>query len=305
MVKSVSVIISTKNRLKELINCLNSIRKLTYPFVEVIIVDSNNSPFLNEKIKKIARDFNAQYVLAPNLVLGAAQNIGISLSRGEIIAFTDDDCIVDENWLSNIVRHFTDASIVAVTGRTIGLKPCDFERIKGHDRGERGRLFNKFWFNPLTLLKSKRLSDCVIPWCIGNGNNMAFRKELFNIVGMFLNTCTGNDTEMFYRILHYPNMKIIYEPAAIVYHYQNHDLHRVAYKYSAGAAFNLRCYFLRDPWTILLYLGRLFQLIILSCVPSNRYDINRIELRGFINGTCGLMKQSIVSTKPSGGSEHA
>jgi len=60
------------------------------------------------------------YVFIPrrNLGLGYARNTGVSHARGDIVAFTDDDCLVDPEWLGEIVARFSDPEVLGVAGAT-------------------------------------------------------------------------------------------------------------------------------------------------------------------------------------------
>lgn len=99
----VSVIIPVFNDSKRLQICLKSLQNQTYPqsLYEVIVVDNNSE----ENLEVVVNHFS-QAVITHESRPGsyAARNKGISLAKGEIIAFTDSDCIPASDWLEKGVK---------------------------------------------------------------------------------------------------------------------------------------------------------------------------------------------------------
>ncbi len=99
----VSVIVPVYNNIKPLETCLHSLQNQTYSkeCYEVIVVDNASQ----EDISSVANQFS-QVTLAYESKPGsyAARNKGISLAKGEILAFTDSDCIPAENWIEKGVE---------------------------------------------------------------------------------------------------------------------------------------------------------------------------------------------------------
>jgi hypothetical protein len=123
----ISVVICTHERPAMLAGCLESVFKLKYPCYEVIVVD--NAPKTGETcavVENMMMQFsNLRYVIEPNQGQCWARNTGAKASRGEIIAFTDDDVIVDAYWLIGVLRGFaTSENVGAVSGLTI---PAELE----------------------------------------------------------------------------------------------------------------------------------------------------------------------------------
>lgn len=105
----VSVVIPTYNRGKKLSKTLESLIAQSYPKdgYEVIVVDDGSTDNTGEVVKEFRRKFKKfRYFKQENRGPAAARNIGIKNSRGEIIAFTDDDCIVPRDWLDRLVATY-------------------------------------------------------------------------------------------------------------------------------------------------------------------------------------------------------
>jgi glycosyltransferase involved in cell wall biosynthesis len=101
----VSVIIPVLNDCDRLEICLNSLEKQTYPkeLYEVIIVDNGSDENVEALVKKFAQFAALAY--EPQRGSYAARNKGISLAKGEVLAFTDSDCIPAQNWLETGVKN--------------------------------------------------------------------------------------------------------------------------------------------------------------------------------------------------------
>jgi len=99
----ISVIIPIYNGKNTIKKCLESVSNQTFKDYEIIVVDSSNDNTPNI----IKENFpNIKLIHLDNKTFpGAARNIGIKQARGEIIAFTDADCIVNKDWLENIFEQ--------------------------------------------------------------------------------------------------------------------------------------------------------------------------------------------------------
>ncbi len=102
----VSIVIPVFNHAEQLKTCLKALANQTYPkhFYEIIVVD--NASDKDEDIAGIVTQFG-QAIATYESTAGsyAARNKGISLAKGEVIAFTDADCIPSANWIENGVRN--------------------------------------------------------------------------------------------------------------------------------------------------------------------------------------------------------
>ncbi|MEP6846745.1 MAG: glycosyltransferase [Panacibacter sp.] len=201
--QSISIIICTRNRPEALEKSLRSLTISANDETEIIVVD--NAP-TDGSTKKIVSEFHAvHYVLEERPGLDIARNTGISIASHNIIAFTDDDVIIPVNWVQNVLSCFQDPLTMAVTGIVLPANlnteaQVIFERDWGFNKGYLPKIFDHRYY-----LNNKE--DGAPVWDIGAGANMAFRKQAFDLVGLFDERldvgaagCSG-DSEMWFRIL--------------------------------------------------------------------------------------------------------
>jgi GT2 family glycosyltransferase len=109
----VSIVVTVKNEEENIAALLDSILKLEYSGeTETIIVDGGS----NDKTISIISSYPSVKLITTKCNISRGRNIGMKNSSGEIIAFTDGDCVVDKDWIKNIVKHFSKDSEIAVVG---------------------------------------------------------------------------------------------------------------------------------------------------------------------------------------------
>jgi glycosyltransferase involved in cell wall biosynthesis len=111
-----SIVIPTYERpeqLSELLNCLKNQIERNF---EVVIIDQSSRAWENASTEF---GFPVTYYHSPVKGAVRARNTGAAIAQGEIIAFTDDDCLPDKYWLINARRYFQDSSNVGVEGRIV------------------------------------------------------------------------------------------------------------------------------------------------------------------------------------------
>lgn len=220
---SVTLAVCTRDRPEELALCLNAIAALDYDRLDVLVVD--NAPATEATAELVRSRYPwARYVREPRPGLDWARNRAILEARGELLAFTDDDVVVEPGWVRALARIFAEAPEVGcVTGLVIPFELETeaqrlFEKYGGFTRG-----FRRRWFSvePRRLSRHARHHGAGE---FGTGANMAFRRSLFDEIGGFdpaldVGTATngGGDLEMFFRVLQ-EGYALVYEPAAVVRH---------------------------------------------------------------------------------------
>jgi len=109
----ISVIVPTFERPEHLKRLLKNLKKQTFKNFEVIIIDQSEKTF-----NALPKSSKMDVIYLQTSVLGAvkARNTGISLARGKIAAFIDDDCIPDDDWLENASGYFENPDVAGVEG---------------------------------------------------------------------------------------------------------------------------------------------------------------------------------------------
>ena len=225
---TVTVAVCTRNRTDDLAQCLAALRHVDYPNLDIVVVD--NAP-ATEATAALVRDrFPAvRYVREPRPGLDWARNRAIFECRGDILAFTDDDAIVDRGWVTALADVFAASpEVMAVTGLVVPYElETDAQQIF-EDYGGFGRGCTRRWYRaprngPAALVHGGSGK-------FGTGANMAFRRQVFAAIGGFdpaLDVGTpangGGDLDMFFRVLK-GGHTLVYEPAAIVRHRHRRQL---------------------------------------------------------------------------------
>jgi len=202
----VSVIVCSYNGAQTLDDCLRSLKEVDYPDYEVILVDDGSTDRTPEIVA------NHPWVVGirqENKGLSFARNVGAAAAKGEIIAYTDSDCMADPDWLCYLVGTLLSGDYGGVGGPNIS--PPAQNWIQACVAAAPG--------GPSHVL----LTDVVaehIPGC-----NMAFYKWAFDQVGGFDPEYrkAGDDVDFCWR-LQQSGEVIAFSPAAIVWHYRRFTL---------------------------------------------------------------------------------
>ena len=219
----VTVAVCTRDRAEQLKDCLSSLTKLAYNNIEVLVID--NAPETDETKKLVQELFpDFRYVLEVRPGLDWARNRAIEEANGEIIAYTDDDVVVDPLWVDALEKVFqNDTGVMAVTGLVAPYEMDTHAQILFERYGGFGRGIKRRWYQ-VDKVNQKGISFHFGAGQFGTGANMAYRKIVFEKIGVFdpaldVGTVTngGGDLEMFFRVLEEGYM-LVYEPSALVWH---------------------------------------------------------------------------------------
>ncbi|MBI5238695.1 MAG: glycosyltransferase [Deltaproteobacteria bacterium] len=203
---SVSVIVPAYRAEKTIGRCLEALLGQDYPkgSYEIIVVD-DGSP---DKTGDIIKSFPVKYLRQSNSGPATARNSGVGETKGEIILFTDSDCVPDRDWISEMIKPFEDLDIAAVKGayrteqREVAAR---FSQIEFEERFE--------------MLKKAASIDMIDTYSAG------FRKEVFLKMGGFdtsFPAANNEDTELSYRMSR-AGFKMAFNPRAIVCHLNHPD----------------------------------------------------------------------------------
>jgi GT2 family glycosyltransferase len=124
----VSVIVPTHDRKAALHRCLTALRAQEHPDFETLVVDDASSDDTAEMVRGEFPEVRL-IVLDRNRGAATARNHGIEAAGGELLAFTDDDCIVPPDWLLRHERLHADAKIGAAGGPLVSAAPNFFDRF--------------------------------------------------------------------------------------------------------------------------------------------------------------------------------
>lgn len=221
---SVTVVVCTRDRPDDLTLCLESLRSIDYSELELLVVD--NAPRDEATACLVQQRFpEVRYLRESRPGLDWARNRAIAAARGEIIAFTDDDVVVDAGWIRALAAVFhRDPAVMGVTGIVV---PYELE-TEAQVLFERYRSFARGFATSRTQMPDAGGRSVAFrngaTGRFGTGANMAFRRVLFDQVGLFdpgLGAGTpargGDDLDMFFRVLK-AGYALVYEPRALVRH---------------------------------------------------------------------------------------
>jgi O-antigen biosynthesis protein len=202
----VSVIVCSYNGGRTLGACLDSLGKLNYPAYEVILVDDGST----DDTAYVAAQFpGVCYIHQSNHGLSHARNTGAAAAKGEVLAYTDSDCMVDADWLCYLIGTLVSGDYAGVGGPNI--TPPAQNWIQACVAAAPG--------GPNHVLLTDTVAEH-IPGC-----NMAFYRWVFEGVGGFDPEYrkAGDDVDFCWRIQQ-AGWVISFSPTAIVWHYRRFTL---------------------------------------------------------------------------------
>jgi len=204
----VSVVIPTYNRKDMLRRSLAATTSQDYPDYEVIVVDDGSTDGTGEMVR---REFpTVRYIRQePNRGPAAARNQGVEAATGNILAFTDDDCVPPSNWLRRHLQYYSGEEIGAVGGPQVSPSP------NFYDKFEMAHYMNEY-VGPMRRLEK------IVSWEGLATSNMSVRREVFERVGKFDEAfLTGADPEFIRRVIR-SGYVIVRDPSLRVAHLKVH-----------------------------------------------------------------------------------
>lgn len=307
----VSIVIATRDRVDSLRECIQSIRALDYSNYEIVVVDnaSRTSATKEYVLAESARNPKIRYLREDIPGLAVAHNRALLDVRAPIVAFTDDDVVVERLWLRMLVSHFQrDPRVGCVTGMILPYEIVTppqlwIEQYGGFSKGCKTKVFD---------LDENHPGDILFPYSagkFGSGANMAFRTASLIARGGFDPTLGagtpamgGDDLASFFDVI-CSGERLVYEPGAILYHKHRREypgLARQAYGYGVGlAAFLTRTIYDR-PARLLEILPKVpagLRHMLDPRSPKNQKkqtsypkELTALELKGFLVGPWAYLR---------------
>jgi cellulose synthase/poly-beta-1,6-N-acetylglucosamine synthase-like glycosyltransferase len=226
MKDKVSIVIPTKNNGDIIEKCLKSIQNLDYPKdkLEVIIVDG----YSTDNTVEIAKKYGCKIIFENKGTISYARDVGVKHAKGDFIAFTDADCVVDRNWIKELIKHFNDEKVAGVGGPNITPEDdTEFAKCVGLVLSLLSRVGARYGLVGGDVVEIYHNPTC----------NVMYRKDVLEEVGGFnYSLVTVDDEELDYRIRK-KGYRILYTPHAIVYHYRKptwKKFMKMAWNYGVG-----------------------------------------------------------------------
>jgi GT2 family glycosyltransferase len=240
----VSIVVPTCADPERVLRCIDGILSCEYPQIEIVVVE--NRPTGSGTRDRVAaehgEDRRIRVIDALEPGLSRARNAGLAEASGELVAFVDDDVVVDRDWLRATVQAFERTGADCVTGRIVAQSLESegarlFDQLASFEKNDGPRLFHRSTGAELGPL---------FPYAagmFGSGGNTALRTSIARALGGFdtvLGAGTpalgGEDLDLFVRLL-LRGHSIYHEPASIVFHEHPSALEDVrarAFSYGAG-----------------------------------------------------------------------
>ena len=220
----ISVIIPVYNGERTIGKCLESVTNQTKEPGEIIVVDDGST----DNTRGIVKEFKEAILLVQEHKGPAvARNFGARKAKGEILLFTDSDCVPERNWTSEMAKPFRNKNIAGVQGIYGTMQRelmARFSQLEIEDRYERMKSFGNIDF-------------------IGS-YSAGYRKPVFLESGGFdesFPAASGEDPELSFKLAEMGH-KMVLNPRAMVYHEHPNTFGKY-----------LKQKFYRAYWRILLY----------------------------------------------------
>lgn len=202
----VSVVVCAYNAERTMEACLASLEVLNYPDYEVIVVNDGS----NDRTLEISERFPyCRIISQENRGLSVARNVGAEAATGEIVAYTDSDCVADPDWLTYLVGKMEDGNLAACGGPN--FPPPEDSLVPAAVAVSPG--------GPTHVLISDEVAEHIA------GCNMAFRRNALLELGGFdpVYRAAGDDVDICWRFQD-AGYTIGFSAAAIVWHFRRNTV---------------------------------------------------------------------------------
>ena len=267
----VSLVMSTLGRLNEVIEFIESLKKINHKNFELIIVDQNDGFELQSKCESISVDFPFHYLRTPGeRGLSRGRNAGLEKATGDILCFPDDDCIYPPLLINNVIQIFESDNVDIVCGRAAALD---------------GRSINGRFESVAQTVSRENVFTTQIEWVV------FFKRDVFKKIGGYdekvgvgastpWQSCEGPEVTL--RALK-AGFRARYDPAIYAFHPElnidtpNNEMIVKGRRYARGMGHVLKRHdygFLHLAWFVVRPLGGAFLAITKFRRQRARYYLN-------------------------------
>jgi glycosyltransferase involved in cell wall biosynthesis len=287
---SVTVVVPVRNGELTIQPLLESLQKLDYDRnkVEVIVVDGDST----DKTQEIVKKYPVKLIVEKRKGLNVARNTGMRCGKGEIVAFTDSDCVVPSDWIRKIAENFKDPQVTCVGG---SAKALDNDFISQYADNSIVRLMPLF-------AKREELEKVKPFFRHPAGCNMAFRRKVVDEVGYFdENIKYGFDEVEFADRVCKAGHKMVLDPNVLVWHKHRSTLKEFLkqnFQYGKGSGVVLKQKKLRDAvsrWSFLGLIGFISWVLITGSLTFLALTSNSSLIKWLLFGFTGLPLLAVMS----------
>jgi glycosyltransferase involved in cell wall biosynthesis len=197
----VTVIVPAHNARRTIVDCLAGLSRQTAPggTFEVIVADDGST----DDTADIAERTGAKTLRLPKRGPAAARNAGARVANGDILLFTDADCVPSPIWVEAMLQGFAESEVVGVKGAYRSRQPelvARFVQLEYEDKYDR--------------MRHERYIDFIDTYSAG------YRRQVFLENGGFdlsFPSASVEDQEFSFRLAS-KGHRMVFQPAAIVYH---------------------------------------------------------------------------------------
>src|SRR5688572_8709388 len=221
----ISVVIPVLNGASTIEHCLTALQQQDLPrdFYELWVVDNGSS---DSTMEILSRYRDCAVTLSETQIRSSygARNRGVLASRGDLVAFTDADCVPHPQWLKLIAAAFDDPRVGCAGGEIIAVKPMTWAERCAQRVG--------------LLTQATTLANTYRPYF--QTANAAYRREVFDQIGLFdASLESGGDADLCWRLQEQTHWEMCFAENAIVeHHHRTHwqELWKQFKRYGRGRA---------------------------------------------------------------------
>jgi glycosyltransferase involved in cell wall biosynthesis len=289
----VSAVICTRNRGDKIASAVRSVLACDYPSFDLTIIDQSTDDLSRDAVAELGVDpVRLRYVHSTEPGLSRAYNNGVRRTTGEILVFTDDDCLVEPDWIVNIVKAFESepdgdllyGQVIAAGEGESDVQLTPALHLDAPERLAKGEGF-KVW---------------------GMGANFAARRRLFDRAGYFDEMLGGGgplwssqDYDLEYRA-YKAGCVILLRPEVHIRHDGRREAEDwpsllLAYGSGDGAFYmkHIRCFDPRALWLAAKQLGGGSAKYVVKRYVLRREDNGQFYLKGFVRGARASFKYRV------------